>query len=82
MLKKGENTIEWQAGKLRTHYWLRKAEVELAFEKPVEVRFSVPKVENALFWEGRFDQCSYNALCDRPRPFLRRRGLDKRPGAV
>ncbi len=61
-LQKGENTIEWGAGKLRTHYWLRKAEVEVAFGSPVEVRFSIPKVEHALFWEGRFDQCSYNAL--------------------
>lgn len=61
-LQKGENTIEWRAGKLRTHYWLRKAEVEVAFGGPVEVRFSIPKVEHALFWEGRFDQCSYNAL--------------------
>ena len=61
-LRKGENTIEWRAGKLRTHYWLRRAEVEVAFGSPVEVRFSIPKVEHALFWEGRFDQCSYNAL--------------------
>ena len=59
---KGENTIEWQAGKLRTHYWLRKAQVEVTFQAPVEVRFSTPEVEHALFWEGRFDQCSYNAL--------------------
>ena len=61
-LRKGENTIEWQAGKLRTHYWLRKAQVEVTFQAPVEVRFSTPEVEHALFWEGRFDQCSYNAL--------------------
>jgi hypothetical protein len=61
-LKKGENTIEWRAGKLRTHYWLFKAEVEVAFDSPVEVHFSSTKVENVLFWEGRFDQCSYNAL--------------------
>jgi len=61
-LQKGENTIEWLAGKLRTHYWLRKAEVEIAFDTPVEIRFPVAKVEHALFWEGRFSQCSYNAL--------------------
>lgn len=61
-LQQGENTIEWRAGKLRTHYWLRKAELEVAFGGPVEVRFSTAKVEHALFWEGRFDQCSYNAL--------------------
>ena len=61
-LEKGENTIEWRAGKLRTHYWLRKAEVEVTFAGPVEIRFSSPKVEHALFWEGRFSQCSYNAL--------------------
>ena len=61
-LQKGENTIEWRAGKLRTHYWLRKAEVGVAFDSPVAVQFSVPKVEHALLWEGRFDQCSYNAL--------------------
>jgi len=61
-LQKGENTIEWRAGKLRTHYWLRKAEVEVTFRAPVEVRFSTPRVDHALFWEGRFSQCSYNAL--------------------
>jgi len=61
-LQKGENTMEWRAGKLRTHYWLRKAEVEVAFQAPVEVRLATPEVEHALFWEGRFDQCSYNAL--------------------
>jgi hypothetical protein len=61
-LQKGDNTIEWRAGKLRTHYWLYKAEVEVAFNGPVEVRFSSPKAEHALFWEGRFDQCSYNAF--------------------
>lgn len=61
-LQKSENTIEWRAGRLRTHYWLRKAEVEVTFAGPVEVRFSAPNVEHALFWEGRFDQCSYNAL--------------------
>jgi hypothetical protein len=61
-LKKGENTIEWRASKLRTRYWLRKVEVEVAFAGPAEVRFSSTKVEHALFWEGRFNQCSYNAL--------------------
>ncbi|MGA2256841.1 MAG: hypothetical protein ABSG53_19495 [Thermoguttaceae bacterium] len=61
-LRKGENTIEWRAGKLRSHYWLRKAEVEVAFAGPVEVQFPVPRIEHALFWEGRFSQCSYNAL--------------------
>ena len=61
-LQKGDNTVEWRAGKLRTHYWLYEAEVEVAFGGPVEVRFSSPKAEHALFWEGRFSQCSYNAF--------------------
>jgi hypothetical protein len=34
----------------------------VAYDHPVEVQFGVPKVEHALFWEGRFTQCSYNAL--------------------
>ena len=61
-LQTGQNQIEWQAGKLRTHYWLRKVRLLVVYDRPVEVRFDVPGVEHALFWEGRFSQCSYNAL--------------------
>ena len=61
-LRSGQNQIEWRAGELRTHYWLRSVRVLVAFDRPVEVSFTVPKVEDALFWEGRFSQCSYNAL--------------------
>ncbi len=61
-LQSGPNRIEWRAGKLRTHYWLQRVRLVVAYDQPVEVRFAVPKVEDALFWEGRFTQCSYNAL--------------------
>ena len=61
-LQSGQNQIEWRAGNLRTHYWLRKVRVIVAYDHPVEVRFTVPKVEHQPFWEGRFSQCSYNAL--------------------
>ena len=61
-LQSGQNQIEWRAGKLRSHYWLRRVRVLVAYDHPVEVRFAVPKIDHALFWEGRFTQCSYNAL--------------------
>ena len=61
-LAAGENQIEWRAGDLHTHYWLRSLRVVVAYDHPVDVHFEVPTVEHALFWEGRFNQCSYNAL--------------------
>lgn len=62
LLASGENEIEWRAGNLRTHYWLRRVELRVAFAGEVEVAFRAPEPEHALFWEGRFSQCSYNAL--------------------
>ncbi len=61
-LRSGRNEIEWRAGALRTHYWLRSAALYVHFDRPVEVELETPRVEHALFWEGRFSQCSYNAL--------------------
>lgn len=61
-LESGRNQIQWQAGDLRTHYWLRRVRLYVRFDHPVSVFFPVSRVEHALFWEGRFSQCSYNAL--------------------
>ncbi len=61
-LQSRQNQIEWRAGKLRTHYWLQKVRIVVVYDRPVEVQFAVPEVEHVLFWEGRFTQCSYNAL--------------------
>ncbi len=61
-LQSGQNEIEWRAGRLRTHYWLKSVRLIVVYDHPVEVQFAVPMVEHALFWEGRFTQCSYNAL--------------------
>lgn len=61
-LRVGQNSIEWKAGDLRTHYWLRRVNLYVEFDEPVTMSFPVSTVEHALFWEGRFSQCSYNAL--------------------
>lgn len=61
-LRAGWNEIVWRAGALQTHYWLRRVAVYVHFDRPVHVSLQVPEVENELFWEGRFTQCSYNAL--------------------
>jgi hypothetical protein len=61
-LRSGPNRIEFRAGNLRTHYWLRRVRVCACFDREVTVTFAVPHVEHALFLEGRFSQCSYNAL--------------------
>lgn len=61
-LRAGKNEIEWRAGALRTHYWLQRVALYVHFDRPVRIALETPRVEHALFWEGRFSQCSYNAL--------------------
>lgn len=61
-LQSGHNVIEWTAGDLKSHYWLRRVTLYVRFDRPVTVTFPVSQVEHALFFEGRFSQCSYNAL--------------------
>jgi len=61
-LQSGNNEIRWTAGDLESHYWLRRVTLYVQFDRPVAVTFPVSRVEHALFWEGRFSQCSYNAL--------------------
>ena len=61
-LRPGENEIEWTAGEIRTHYWLRAVRLYVEFDRPVEVAFPALEVGDELFLETRFSQCSYNAL--------------------
>jgi hypothetical protein len=61
-LQSGDNQIVWTAGDLESHYWLRRVMLYVRFDSPVTVAFPVSEVEHALAWEGRFSQCSYNAL--------------------
>ena len=61
-LRNGSNRIDWIAGDIRTHYWLRRATLYACFDREVSVSLPVQQAEHALFWEGRFSQCSYNAL--------------------
>jgi hypothetical protein len=62
MLQPSENQIEWVAGEIRTHYWLRAVRLYVEFDRPVEVAFPALEVGDELFLETRYSQCSYNAL--------------------
>jgi hypothetical protein len=50
-LQSGQNQIEWRAGRLQTHYCLRRVRVLVVYDHPVEVRFAVPKVYDNS-WPG------------------------------
>ena len=62
LLRPGENEIEWTAGKIQTHYWLRAVRLYAEFDRAIEVTFPPMPVGDGLFLETRFSQCSYNAL--------------------
>ena len=61
-LRAGENVIEWTAGEIQTHYWLRAVRLFAEFDRATEVAFPTLDVGDELFPEARFSQCSYNAL--------------------
>jgi hypothetical protein len=61
-LQPGENEIEWTAGEIRTHYWLRSVRLYAEYDRTVEVTVPLVPVGDELFPETRFSQCSYNAL--------------------
>ena len=54
--------IEWTAGNLRSHYWLRAVRLHVEYDRATEVAFPLLEVGDELFPEARFSQCSYNAL--------------------
>ena len=62
LLRPGENEIDWTAGEIRTHYWLRAVRLYAEFDRAIEVTFPPVPVGDGLFLETRFSQCSYNAL--------------------
>ena len=61
-LRPGDNEIEWTAGNLRSHYWLRAVRLHVEYDRATEVAFPLLEVGDELFPEARFSQCSYNAL--------------------
>ncbi len=53
-LHPGENEIEWTAGPIRTHYWLRAVRLYAEYDRAVEVTVPVVPVGDELFPETRF----------------------------